>query len=145
MLAGPMAREVTSTFDAFFWNSEHSCPRDAVRSTTRGCNSRSSVTSEQLHRTVSGTPRVAPVHFEPSDWCALSSRTWSRRSHPRAASLWESPDILDASRPRLYDSFKELVASAQREVLICSPYFIPDSRFRELIRTSLRVACASRS
>jgi cardiolipin synthase C len=43
-------------------------------------------------------------------------------------------DEADAAEPRsLYPRLEELVATAQREVLISSPYFIPDARFRELI------------
>jgi putative cardiolipin synthase len=48
--------------------------------------------------------------------------------------MWESPDILNEARPRLYASYKDLVASARSEVLISSPYFIPDEEFRELLR-----------
>ncbi len=48
--------------------------------------------------------------------------------------MWESPEILDEARPRLYDDFKALVASARSEVMISSPYFIPDAEFRGLIR-----------
>jgi putative cardiolipin synthase len=34
----------------------------------------------------------------------------------------------------LYEDFKAFVASAQSEVLISSPYFIPDAEFRRLLR-----------
>jgi putative cardiolipin synthase len=34
---------------------------------------------------------------------------------------------------RLYPQFKDLVRSAQREVLISSPYFIPDEEFAQLL------------
>jgi putative cardiolipin synthase len=48
--------------------------------------------------------------------------------------LWESPDILDEGRPRLYDDYKAMIASARSEVMISSPYFVPDEEFRGLLR-----------
>ena len=41
---------------------------------------------------------------------------------------------MNPARPRLYDAFKDLVASAKTEVMISSPYFIPDEEFRTLLR-----------
>lgn len=59
-------------------------------------------------------------------------------------------DAADAAEPRtLHPGLEELVAMAQREVLISSPYFIPDDRFRELIRSlvarGVRVAIVTNS
>ena len=77
---------------------------------------------------------LAAFTLEPSDWSTYLEELVTTFAPARSEILWESPDILDESRPRLYDDFKELVASAQSEVLISSPYFIPDAEFRALLR-----------
>jgi putative cardiolipin synthase len=93
------------------------------------------LTSEQLHQTISRrADLLAPFTLEPSDWSTFLEDLVATFAPARSEILWESPDILDASRPRLYDAFKEFVASAQSEVLISSPYFIPDADFRALLR-----------
>jgi putative cardiolipin synthase len=51
----------------------------------------------------------------------------------RAELYLDSPDIWNPDQVRLYPRFKEMVAGAQREVLISSPYFIPDLEFLEIV------------
>jgi putative cardiolipin synthase len=133
LVAGPMAREVGATFDAY-WNSEHSFP---VTLFERDPRPRRPIadTSEELHRVIAQRAEtLAPFTLEPSDWSPYLEELVATFAPARGDVLWESPDILDPSRPRLYDAFKELVASAESEVLISSPYFIPDAGFRALLR-----------
>jgi putative cardiolipin synthase len=132
MVAGPMAREVSSTFDVY-WNSEQSFP---VALFVRDPRPRRPIadTSEDLHRAIARRAEtLAPFPLEPADWSPYLENLVARFATAHGEVLWESPDILDASRPRLYDAFKELVASAESEVLISSPYFIPDADFRALL------------
>ena len=134
MVAGSAARAVTETFDAY-WNSEHAYPIALFERDTRP---RQPVgeTSEELHTSIYEQAwMLEPFSVEPSDWSSLLERLVATFVPARSAVLWESPDIMDTSRPRLYDDFKSFVATAQDEVLISSPYFIPDAEFRELLRT----------
>ena len=61
----------------------------------------------------------------------------------------DSPDFSNRSAPRLYADLRALVASARSEVLISSPYLIPDAEFRELLRQvvarGVRVAVVTNS
>jgi demethylmenaquinone methyltransferase/2-methoxy-6-polyprenyl-1,4-benzoquinol methylase len=77
---------------------------------------------------------LAPFTLEPGDWSPYLEQLVATFVPARSRVLWESPDVWNESRPRLYDDFKELVASARAEVLISSPYFIPDAEFRALLR-----------
>jgi len=133
MVAGPAARDVAVTFDDF-WNSEHSYrvssfeydqrPR-APLETTRG----------ELHASIDlNSVLLTAFPTEPTDWSAYLEELVATFAPARSRLLWESPDILDASRPRLYEDYKAFVASARSEVLISSPYFIPDEEFRTLLR-----------
>jgi putative cardiolipin synthase len=133
MVAGPMAREVAGTFDTY-WNSEHSYP---VALFERDPRPRRPVadTSERLDRTIAQRAEILETFtLEPTDWSSYLEELVTTFAPAQSEILWESPDVLDASRPRLYDDFMEFIASAQSEVLISSPYFIPDAEFRALLR-----------
>jgi len=133
MVAGPMARDVTATFDDY-WNSEHSFP---IASFARDERPRQPVTAtrEELRASVARSAAIlAPFTLAPTDWSGYLEELVATFAPARSKVLWESPDILDAARPRLYTDFKELIGSTRSEVLISSPYFVPDADFRELLR-----------
>jgi putative cardiolipin synthase len=133
MVAGPMALEIAATFDEY-WNSEHSYPSILFERDDRPRRP-IEATQQEFHDSVAvSAGLLESFTLEPADWSAYLEELVSTYAPARSEVLWESPDILDESRPRLYDAFKELLASARAEVLISSPYFIPDRSFRELLR-----------
>ena len=133
MVAGPVAREVAATFDDY-WNSEHSFLVGSFEYDQRPRNPLTT-TREEMHASIElNAAKLAAFAAEPTDWSAYLEELVATFAPARSEVLWESPDILDESRPRLYGDFKELVASARFEVLISSPYFIPDEDFRALLR-----------
>lgn len=133
LVAGPAARAVTDTFDAY-WNSTHSYPIALFASDRRPRQPVAS-TSDELHASIETHAWVLETFtIEPTDWSGYLEELVDTFAPARAELLWESPDITDPARPRLYEDFKSFVASAQREVLISSPYFIPDADFRALLR-----------
>jgi cardiolipin synthase C len=133
MVAGPAAREVALTFDDY-WNSEHSFLIASFEYDQRPRNPLAT-TREEMHSSIArNAALLAAFASEPTDWSAYLEELVATFAPARSGLLWESPDILDESRPRLYEGFKELVASARSEVLISSPYFIPDEEFRALLR-----------
>ncbi|HUQ51511.1 MAG TPA: phospholipase D family protein, partial [Gammaproteobacteria bacterium] len=133
MVAGPMAREISATFDAF-WNSEHSFPAALFERDSRPTHPPEATQQEAHGSNASNAKILASFPLEPTDWSGYLEELVATFAPARSEVLWESPDILDSSRPRLYDEYKALVASARREVLISSPYFIPDEEFRALLR-----------
>jgi len=133
MVAGPAAREVAATFDEF-WNSEHTYLVASFEYDNRA-RAPLSMTREELHASIdSERETLASFAVEPTDWSAYLEELVATFAPARAHVLSESPDILDESRPRLYGDYKALIASARSEVLISSPYFIPDETFRTLLR-----------
>jgi len=133
MVAGPAVREISVTFDDY-WNSEHSFRIASFEYDQRPRNPLPA-TREELHASIeANTALLEAFATEPTDWSFYLEELVATFAPARSALLWESPDILDESRPRLYEGFKELVASARSEVLISSPYFIPDEEFRALLR-----------
>ena len=132
MVAGPVAREVTASFDDY-WNSEHSYP---IASFERDQRPREPVAATQalFHETIaSQATLLSAFKAEPTDWSAYLEELVATFAPARSSLMWESPDILNPSRPRLYEEFKALVASARSEVMISSPYFIPDDEFKDLL------------
>jgi putative cardiolipin synthase len=133
MVAGPAARDIAATFDAY-WNSEHAYPIALFEYDERPRQPLANTRTE-LHQSIETRAAVlAPFTLEPGDWSPYLEQLVATFVPARSRVLWESPDVWNESRPRLYDDFKELVASARSEVLISSPYFIPDAEFRALLR-----------
>jgi putative cardiolipin synthase len=133
MVAGPMAREITATFDDY-WNSEHSFPVVLLPRDPRPQRP-VSATQDELHASIAQNAEILRlVTLEPSDWSGYLESLIATFAPARGEILWESPDILDEMRPRLYDDFKAFVATARSEVMISSPYFVPDAEFRALLR-----------
>jgi putative cardiolipin synthase len=133
MVAGQVAREVAVTFDDY-WNSEHAFRIASFEYDQRPRNPLVA-TREELHASIDANAALlASFPSDPVDWSAYLEELVATFAPARSEVLWESPAILDESRPRLYADFKELIAGARSEVLISSPYFIPDAEFRELLR-----------
>ncbi len=133
MVAGPAARAVMDTFDVY-WNSAHTYP---IALFERDSRPRQPVaeTSEELHESIGEHAwMLEPFTVEPADWSDYLEGLVASFSPASSELLWESPDILDPSRPRLYEDFKAFVGSAREKVMISSPYFIPDAAFRDMLR-----------
>jgi putative cardiolipin synthase len=133
MVAGPLAGTVTETFDDY-WNSEYSYPVALFARDERPRHPIDATRNELRASIFSSAEVLRPFTLEPADWSSYLEELVATFAPARGEVLWESPDILDFDRPRLYSRYKELLASARSEVLISSPYFIPDEDFRDLIR-----------
>ena len=133
LLAGPAVADVAHAFDEY-WNSDHTFP---VALFAHDDRPREPI--DATHREIdAAVQRAAGVlnsfPLEPTDWSDYFEELVGTFVAGRSQLLWESPDILDPTRERLYTQFKQLVVGARREVLISSPYFIPDEEFRALLR-----------
>lgn len=134
MVAGPLAREVSATFDDY-WNSEYSFPVALFANDERP-RQPIEATREELERSVASSAEVLrSFTIAPTDWSEYLEELVATFAAAPGKVLWESPEILDYDRPRLYTKFKGVLASARSEVLISAPYFIPDADFRELLRS----------
>jgi cardiolipin synthase C len=148
MVAGPVARDVAVSFDEF-WNSEHSFLVSSFDYDQRP-RAPLEATREELHASIERNAELLrSFSAEPADWSAYLEELVATFAPARSTLMWESPDILDESRPRLYEDYKKLIASARSEVLISSPYFIPEEEFctllRELVARGVRVVVITNS
>jgi putative cardiolipin synthase len=133
MVAGPAARDVTETFDEF-WNSEHSLPIAMFARDHRPTWPLDSTRAEFTATLEREAERLRAFNLEPRARSAYLQGLVESFVPARSDLLWESPDVLNPARPRLYARYKQLIAGAREEVLISSPYFVPDAEFRALLR-----------
>lgn len=130
LVAGPLVADVATSFDEY-WNSERTYPRsffsgDAV---------------QPLGDTRAGISRVVEVNAAslaafPDERASLSylDELAASAAIGPGEVYYDLPGVFDPDHRRLYAQFKRLVQTAQRDVLISSPYFIPDAEFRGLLR-----------
>jgi len=148
LAAGPVVASVADSFDQY-WNSEHTFPvalfarderpRVPVDDTRRFFAAAIDAESERLRSFPAAT----------ASWGEFFERLVDTAARGRSRLLVDSPDFRNRAAPRLYADLKALVASARSEVLISSPYLIPDAGFRELLRQvaarGVRVAVVTNS
>jgi putative cardiolipin synthase len=132
LTAGPLADEIAGSFEAF-WDSRHSYPVALLH------RPHSFVpladTRRKLDADLSAYAHVlSSFPLAPTEWDALLGDLGETLAAGRSELYVDSPAIEDDERPRLYDRLKRLIASARNEVLISSPYFVPDEGIIEIVR-----------
>jgi putative cardiolipin synthase len=132
---GPVARQASAVFDRY-WNS------DWVRGIPRGA-------SPAADAAPSDAERAARAQLESDERARRlldGRRAWTAEIehlpatlHPgRSAVHTDSPSRAEQVRNHMPEAFRELLLSAQREVLITNAYIIPDATFLEDLRALRR-------
>ena len=148
MMAGPLVADVSASFDDY-WNS------DNVYTGNYFVNNRD---PEQLYRDLN---RVIDTVVEERSELLRSflsdGEAWHAQFRFFAATVesgpgqlvYDSPQIHDTRPVRIRQGLSALLRDAEREVLISSPYFIPDHAFCEEVRwltgRGVRVAVVTNS
>jgi putative cardiolipin synthase len=162
LVAGALVADVTASFDEF-WNSPATYPVALLAPAQKPVDAAAAEAQFAANVAAAG-PRLAAFPTRAADWTGFFEgllTTYAAgpaelyRDSPNvpgsdgAEPHADSPELANPARARLYPRFKALVASAQHEVLISSPYFVPDAEFRELIAAlvarGVRVAIATNS
>ncbi|HVY63663.1 MAG TPA: phospholipase D family protein [Gammaproteobacteria bacterium] len=148
LVAGPVVASVSGSFDQY-WNSDHAFPvglfarDDRARLPVEG-------TRRFLAAAIADeAERLQSFPVAPADWAEFFEHLVDTMTKGRDRLFADSPEFEDPTAGRLYGDLKALIASARREVLISSPYLIPDEQFRELFRQlvarGVRVAVVTNS
>ena len=147
LVAGPIASEVSASFDAY-WNDRRAYPM-SVFADSPDAVAPLEHTESEIARAVAASGEVLRTFPVDSDWRPFLEELAATAARGPGKLIYDSPEIGEPTQVRLYPQFKELVASARREVLISSPYFIPDREFRDLLRSlvgrGVRVAIVTNS
>lgn len=142
---GPVARDSSAIFDRF-WNSEWVMPVEALREplTAREIDDLRAQITGQLQEAESlvGTP-LDTVDWD-KDFVALA-KTMSIGS---SRTFTDTPDH-DAVSHHMPDAIRDLLATAQKELLITNAYIIPDEKFldrlKELVRRGVKIRILTNS
>lgn len=147
LVAGGLVADVSASFDEF-WNSASTYPV-ALLDASRAHTDVAAAEARFAANVADAAPRLAAFPARAIDWTDYFGGLETTYIAGPAELYADAPDVANPERARLYPRFKELVASAEHEVLISSPYFIPDAEFRELIGTlvarGVRVAIVTNS
>lgn len=132
LLAGPVVRDVSEHFD-LFWNSAETYPVEAVIKRRHRGRSFDAVVETieasyvEQSELLSGFLKRAGRHGE-----FLDSLIGSFAYGP--AEVYYDEPLTDGAPPtQLYEAYMELVGRAEREVLISTPYLVPDRQFVDLL------------
>ena len=148
LVAGPVVRDVEQSFD-LYWNSANTYPVTLFDERRAPIAPIATTRAELATAVGEEAALLGAFPLQRAEWHEYFDGLTGTFAAGPAELYCDSPDIQDAGRARLYTQFKALVASAQREVLISSAYFIPDRDFRDLIRElvgrGVRVAIVTNS
>jgi putative cardiolipin synthase len=143
LISGPVVADVNASFEEF-WDSPATYPiallDPNVAKEVVGAGAR-------FEETIAMAGPRLDAFVASTDWSAFFDGLEGTFAAGRATLF---RDEADAAEPRgLYPHLEDLIATAEHEVLISSPYFIPDSRFRELVHRlvarGVRVAIVTNS
>jgi len=148
LVAGPIVAGITTTFDEF-WNSDLVYPVSWFAYDERPHHPLEMTRQELADSLQTQADRLASFAESEPNWNGYLGSLADDFAAGRARVLWDTPEPRDSEQGRLYPEFKAFVATARRELLISSPYLIPDREFRELLRTlvarGVRVAIVTNS
>ena len=122
---GPVARQASAVFDRY-WNSDW--VRKVPRATAMTPAPPHAATPAAEMATLQGTV-LKDLLSGPRDWHAELAMLSDALHAGRSAVHTDSPSRAKASHNHMPDAFRELLRSAQREVIITNAYIIPDSVF----------------
>ena len=128
LVSGTAVREMSTAFDAY-WNSQHVYPAQSLVGAARA------VTPEQFDARVAAVAPVAPLSSRDTlGQPPVATQIDAGRIEQSAGTvrvLADSPSKIDGADGTDGDVMRahlELIRSAQSEVLIASPYFVPGER-----------------
>jgi putative cardiolipin synthase len=133
LLEGPIVGDVVASFD-LFWNGPSTYP---ARAFVKGdpdellASARRDIATELAAHGAT----LSAFATEQTDWPRYLRSLDATLTAGAAELFYDLPLAGDPPGQLLYSSFKDFVASAEHDVLISSPYFIPDREFRELLRS----------
>lgn len=148
MIAGPLVPQISGQFDRY-WNSAQSYPLGQVI--------RPRSTHLKLRDVIAGFDRaelefdkqLSEFPLEPTSWNALLDRWADSYTQGVGELYYDSPSIAKHAPTQLRGHFERFISRARKEVLISSPYFIPDRHFLDelagLVRRGVKVAVITNS
>lgn len=148
LIGGPLVRDISTQFDEY-WNSDESYPLLQVVPERADGPDLAEITASFDEAYRSFDAQLSEFPLEPAHWDAFFGGLAESFAQGDGELYYDAPDIDRQEPTRLYGQFKQFVGLARREVLISSPYFIPDQEFVDemaaLVRRGVRVVVVTNS
>ncbi len=131
--AGPIAREISRSFD-IFWNSRWAYPAAGLVRKTPSEDSLSELRALEAQNFEDSKALLKRFPLEPQSWNARLDSFLDEMVPGSARVVYDEP-LVGADLPpvQLIESVSEMAADVREELLIMSPYFIPGTGFFEYL------------
>lgn len=148
LIAGPLVPEISAEFDQY-WNSAESYPLLQVIRPRSTHSKLKDVAADFDRAELAFDKQLREFPLKPVHWDGLLGELADSYTQGVGELYYDSPSIAKHAPTRLYAQFKRFVSRASKEVLISSPYFIPDQQFLDelasLVRRGVKVVVVTNS
>ena len=146
---GPVAKKVSASFD-IYWNNQWAYPGEALLQNYKGQELLPQLLEELQEQLAKNEKLLVEFQQQNQDWHNLILKLAPKMKNGTARVIYDEPLIGEDIPPvQLVESLGELTVNAQHELLISTPYFIPDEDFYqavpELISRGVRVVILTNS
>ncbi|HEX7081310.1 MAG TPA: phospholipase D family protein [Gammaproteobacteria bacterium] len=146
MVAGPLLEDMARSFDTF-WNSEHAHP---VRADGPEADARLAALRRRCAASVAANETMLSAFGAPVEgWQDYFGAVMQSAMHGPGELYVDSPDVRADASSGLYEQFKSLLSRARRELILSSPYLVPDEEFvallERLVQRGVRVRVLTNS
>ena len=126
---GPIAPQVSASFD-IYWNSREAYPGEALLQNFKGQDLLIELREEIRQALVKHEKLLVEFQQQPEDWPSYLRKLERDMFTGTAQVIYDEPLVGEDTPPvQLIESLGELALEVQQELLISTPYFIPDEAF----------------
>ena len=149
LAVGPIAPEVSTSFD-IYWNSQEAYPGEALLQNFKGQDLLTELREAVRQGMIKNEALLAEFQQQRYDWGKYLQELARKMFTGTAKVIYDEPLVGEDTPPvQLIESLGELALNAKQELLISTPYFIPDEGFYndipELISRGVQVTILTNS
>jgi putative cardiolipin synthase len=146
---GPVAKKVSASFD-IYWNNQWAYPGDALLQNFKDEDLLSELREELREQMVENEELLVEFQQHRQDFSGMFAMLADNIKDGSARVIYDEPLIGEKIPPaQLIEDLGDLAVNARQELLISTPYFIPDEDFYEtvslLIKKGVRIAVLTNS
>jgi putative cardiolipin synthase len=128
---GPIAREVSASFD-LFWNNKWSYPGETLQQNFKGRDLLTEVRQAVRQNLADNQDLLISFQQQRRDWNAYLEKLSRHFVFGKARVTYDHPLVGEDILPeQLAQTLDVLTLNAEKEILVSTPYFIPDDVFYE--------------